>query len=794
MFESCPNCPVGPKPKVPHEMRPMSDVIFVGESPGREELYAGRPFVGPSGRLLRPIVPENTYRVSYVNTLMCSVDSVKQHLKINKTFCYDMLWAYIYEASREGTVVIPLGAVAAKALGLTKAISKLVNTSIIKRLDGPNDEVKNVLICPAFHPAYILRNEEKRKEWTSSVQAAMAQCKERKGLDIEIHTDLDSFLAVPDGTLTALDTETDGVNVVLSRAHYLSLSTDGHNCWVFKLDVVPVARLFDRLMRMKLVLAGSDFDLPILARKQSCLLEAYGDVQVAEHVLDERNSTALETLTFRYLGVPAFKAPMHSWLQENGLGPADIIKAPPEIILPYAANDAAATWLVIQKQVQKLREQNLYEYYRQEMSIQNDLIQMHLNGVHINQEYRAKLSQEYATKATGLAEKIDNWPSVLLWRINHDAKEFNPRSTKQLGEVLYGDEYEGLTCMVKTDKGTPSVSLGALHPLTEQCELIQIILDHRRTKRFLNTFIDGLLVYQMKGDTFCYPRPRLTGPRTARISMSDPNLQQLPWQSDIRAQVNSRFPKGMIIPFDYKQLELRIVAVLAKADNMLEVFANNGDIHKVMAGLIYKISPEDVTDWQRHHAKSANFGLIYGQTPEGLVKAYHMILKDARFIHDAWRAQNPKIVEWQLERQNFGLRYGYVLSPNGRRRWIDYADPGAPRKAVNSPIQSQGADICLDGMGAVAEYIRMNNMESKVILQVHDEVLVDAHPDEVERLQEVIPELATGHYDWSPIEFPIDMSIGDSWGSVKEMTYVPRRLRILDGAASMTPEQKAQTL
>lgn len=774
MFESCPDCPVNAKPLVPHQMRPMSDIIFVGESPGREEVFRGQPFIGPSGQLLRSIPDMSKYRISYVNALMCPVATVEAKIKPKKAYCYDMLWAYIYQCARDGSIVIPLGSFAVRALGLKGGITKLIDRTIIKRLEGPNDEVKEVLVCPAFHPAFILRNMGRREEWNDQVSASMTISKHRQGIDVEIHTDVESFLAIPDGSTVSLDTETDGTDLVTSKVHWLSMSNDGHNCWVFKTDEVPLAQIYMKLRQMKLDFAGSDFDLPMIHRQLGWDLISMlsGDVQIAEHVLDERRSKALEALTFRYLKVPAFKSEMHSWLQHEGKDLGGIVEAPREIVVPYAARDAATTHLVLRRQEEELKKKGLYDYYRRLVEIQQVLIRMHMSGVHVNQEYRAKLSVEYKLKSLRAYKAILDQPSVISYMADED-KEFNPGSPKQLATVLYSPEYEGLKCTKKTDSGNPSTAKDVLQTLRDKSEVAKLVFDYRKYTKFVNAFIDGLPVYGIKVngsiDTYVYPRPRLTGPKTGRISMSNPNMQQMPWESAIRNIFSSRFPNGCMITADYKQIELRVLAVLAGEERMLEIFAREGDIHLEMAAILYNLPADKVEDWQRRHAKVANFGVVYGQSIEGLAEVFGSTVDEVRAFFDAWHNRFPAIAVWQQKRQTEAMIKGIVTTPFGRVRRIDVTDSHDLRVATNSPVQSTAADIALDGMMSIQSYFDRHSWHSKIVSFIHDEILMDVHPDEKDVLLERLPSLCELDYDWSPIKFAIDVNAGNSWGEVKEM-------------------------
>jgi DNA polymerase-1 len=349
---------------------------------------------------------------------------------------------------------------------------------------------------------------------------------------------------------------------------------------------------------------------------------------------------------------------------------------------------------------------------------------------------------------------------------------FNLDSPKQLSDVLYNHlhlPFEGK----KTSTGQLSTNEDALKSLSRHHPIVEYILDYRELAKLKSTYVDTLplLVHPQTGRIHTTFRQAVAA--TGRLSSDNPNLQNIPIRTDrgkhIRKAFIPRSDEYVLLSADYSQIELRLVAELSEDENMLEAFTNKLDIHTATAAKVYNVPLEEVTKEMRYKAKSVNFGIIYGQGAFGLAENINVSRTEAKGIIENYFVQFPKVKAYMNNNIQFARENGYVQTIMGRRRYLsdinskNFTVRGfAERNAINSPVQGSAADLIKLAMINIHREFKQHGFKSRMTLQVHDELVFDAHRDEVERIKPIIYEqMVTALKTKVPIE--AEIGIGENW-------------------------------
>ncbi|MCL4119826.1 UNVERIFIED_CONTAM: hypothetical protein GTU68_046820 [Idotea baltica] len=350
-------------------------------------------------------------------------------------------------------------------------------------------------------------------------------------------------------------------------------------------------------------------------------------------------------------------------------------------------------------------------------------------------------------------------------------EEFNLSSPKQLGAILY--DKLGLPVLAKTAKGQASTAEAVLAELAEQnFELPKILMQYRRLNKLKTTYIDRLpeQINSRTGRIHTSYHQAITA--TGRLSSSDPNFQNIPIRSDEGRRIRQAFiaPKGYkLLAADYSQVELRIMAHLAQDPGMLEAFNRNADIHQITAAEIFATTCDQVTTEQRRSAKAINFGLIYGMSAFGLAKRLGISRPQAQVYIDSYFARYSNVLDYINKTKIFAQENGYVETLYGRRLYVPdvYAKnqrirKSAERTAVNAPIQGTAADIMKRAMILVDNWLSDEQLDAKVILQVHDELVLEVREDLIDIVSRKTKQLMSASAELD-IPLLVDVGVGDNW-------------------------------
>jgi len=473
----------------------------------------------------------------------------------------------------------------------------------------------------------------------------------------------------------------------------------------------------------------------------------------------------LDGLALKHLGIK--KIPT-SDLIGKGKNEITMAAVPVEKVAQYACEDADVTWRLREVFQRELREKEVERVFRvAEMPLLPVLTRMEANGIRLDV---AKL----AAIGTELEGRIEEAERLIQ---SYTDEPFNIRSTAALGKLLFEDlelhRQAGRKRPKKTAKGTGyATDEGTLQELAPYHELPQLVLTYRTLSKLKSTYLDTLPTYVNPETGRVHTSFHQTGAATGRLSSSDPNLQNIPIRSPEGRAIRKAFvpEEGWkFLSADYSQIELRLLAHLSGDEGLREAFREGQDIHRATAARIFKTPVDAVTPTLRSRAKAVNFGVIYGMGPQRLARETSVTLQEARQFIDDYFATYPAVKDFQDKTIEDARESGYVTTLLGRRRYLPDLQSGDPRifaqarnVAVNTPLQGTAADLIKLAMIHIHERLAGGGLRGRMLLQIHDELLFETPPDELQALTAMVTELMQSAM---PLEVPIvvDVGSGDDW-------------------------------
>ena len=434
--------------------------------------------------------------------------------------------------------------------------------------------------------------------------------------------------------------------------------------------------------------------------------------------------------------------------------------------LRYAAEDADITfrlWEVLK--IQLIQNDLLNFYYCVEKPLVEVIANMEINGFKINEDYLKVLSSDFSKKILLIEDKI--------FQISKE--KFNVGSPKQLGEILFSKL--GMPYGKKGKSGNFQTDVKILEKLkSEKFNIASLILDWRQFSKLKNTYCEGLLSRQNIQTTRIHTSFGMASTLTGRLSSNDPNLQNIPIKTIEGRQIRKAFiskKENFIISLDYSQIELRILAHVAQVKSLIKAFNNDEDIHNVTAMEVFQVDKDKLTNDLRRKAKTINFGIIYGISPYGLATQLDISNSEAKDYINNYFDKYPGIKEYMENTIEHCRLNGFVVTPFGRRIYIPFINDKvvtrrnfAERSAINAPIQGGAADLIKIVMPKVSDLIKKQKLKSKMLIQVHDELIFEVPKDEVNLIQKEFPEIMIGASEnFLKLDVPVkvDIGIGKSW-------------------------------
>ncbi|MBC7847425.1 MAG: DNA polymerase I [Flavobacterium sp.] len=430
-----------------------------------------------------------------------------------------------------------------------------------------------------------------------------------------------------------------------------------------------------------------------------------------------------------------------------------------EDIKEYAAEDADITFQLKQNFspiLDKAETKKLFDEI--EIPLIPVLAAMELEGINLDVPFLKSMSVEMALESNALEQKI----------YETAGEKFNLASPKQLGDILFDKLKIGGAKQKKTKTGQYATGEEILSYLEKDNPIVKDILEWRQMVKLQSTYIDALPNQVDTKTGRVHTDYMQTVAATGRLSSNNPNLQNIPIRTErgrlIRKAFIARDENYTLVSADYSQIELRIIAALSGEENMIKAFQNNEDIHRSTAAKVFNVPLEEVTKEQRSNAKTVNFGIIYGVSAFGLSNQTSLSRKEAAELIDAYYATYPKLKSYMANQVDFAREHGYVQTVLGRRRYLKdinsanmMVKSGAERNAVNAPIQGSAADIIKIAMINIHKKLTSENWKSKMLLQVHDELVFDVHNSELEKIQPMIKHEMENAFK---MDVPLDVEIG----------------------------------
>lgn len=495
-----------------------------------------------------------------------------------------------------------------------------------------------------------------------------------------------------------------------------------------------------------------------------------GDSMVAHYLLHSgERSHNLDELTRRYLGHENISI---TELIGKGKNQKTMAEVPTAKVCAYAAEDADAAWRLTNLLEADLDKSGLRKLYDTlEVPLIEVLADLEATGIRLDVPFLQRLSKDMSNRLAGLEREI------------HDlaGKEFNIASLKQLRDVLFKDLK--LPVLKRTDlSNEPSTDQETLEKLAALGHAVpKKIIEHRQVSKLKGTYVDALPALVNPETGRVHTSFNQTVAATGRLSSSDPNLQNIPARSDMGREIRQAFlphEGWVLITADYSQIELRLLAHFAGDEALRTAFAAGRDIHTEVATQIFNVKPAEVSSNQRRVAKTVNFGILYGMSAFGLAERLGIDRKEAERFIDQYFARYPKVLDYQSALLTKARKEGYVASLLGRRRKFDpsairattsyQGRNQAEREAINMEIQASAADLIKLAMLNVYRRLNVEKRQAKMLLSVHDELVFEAPPKEVEEVAKLVREEMISAMK---LEVPLDVEIaaGKNWLEVEEL-------------------------
>jgi DNA polymerase-1 len=503
------------------------------------------------------------------------------------------------------------------------------------------------------------------------------------------------------------------------------------------------------------------YDLKVLSNYNMVVKGTLFDTMIAHYLINPDMRHNMDVLAETYLNYqPVSITELIGKKGKNQLSMREIdIKEQTE----YAVEDADVTLQLKNHFTKELETGNVTKLFNEvELPLVSVLTSMEIEGININIDYLKTLS-------VALTDDIDRLEKAIYLQAG---EEFNIASPKQLGIVLF-EKLKLIDKPKKTKTGQYATGEDILSYLAKDHQIIRDIQDYRQFKKLQSTYVDALPNEINPKTGRIHTEYAQAVAATGRLSSNNPNLQNIPIRTERGREVRKAFiPRNenyVLLAADYSQIELRIIAALSQEETMMNAFKNGEDIHASTASKVFNVAIKDVTREQRSNAKTVNFGIIYGVSAFGLSNQTNLTRSEAKELIDTYYETYPKLKAYMSSLVDFARENGYVETVLNRRRYLKDINSrnavvrgAAERNAVNAPIQGSAADIIKLAMINIHKRFEQENFKSKMILQVHDELVFDAHKDELEIIKPIIKhEMENAFLMTVPLD--VEIGIGENW-------------------------------
>jgi DNA polymerase-1 len=592
---------------------------------------------------------------------------------------------------------------------------------------------------PSYH---LISTSEERKELLDLLLKQKQVCFDTETTDIDaLHADLVGF----------------SFSYKAREGFYVAVPSDFEEAK----KIISEFKPFFESKTIEKIAHNIKYDLKVLNRYEIEVSGPTFDTMIAQYLINPDVKQSMDFLANHYLGYQPIS--IETLIGKKGKSQGNMRDLAPEEVSDYACEDADITFQLKQILEPEIQKEHLKElFYHMEMPLVEVLKDIEQEGIAID----VKALQDYSKELESTLLRLDTEIKSLA------GVDFNVDSPKQLGEVLF-DHLKISSKAKKTKTGQYATSEDVLVKHEKDHPIVPLILEFRQLRKLKSTYVDPLPTMCDKVDGRIHTNFMQTVTATGRLSSNNPNLQNIPIRSEKGKEIRKAFvPRSsefQIMSADYSQIELRIIAALSGDKNMIQAFQQGMDIHTATASKVFNVPFESVTRDQRSAAKAVNFGIIYGQSAFGLSQALSISRTEAKSIIDSYFEQFGQLKSYMDSIIHVAREKGYVETIMKRRRYLPDINSAnavvrgfAERNAINAPIQGSAADIIKMAMISVQNSMKKEKVKSKMILQVHDELVFDIHVSEIALMQALVKEAMEKAINLV-VPMEVEMQLANNW-------------------------------
>ncbi|WP_412987856.1 DNA polymerase I [Pontimicrobium sp. IMCC45349] len=570
-------------------------------------------------------------------------------------------------------------------------------------------------------------------------------------------------------TSVCFDTETTDINPLVAELVGIAFSWEDKKGFYIPFpenrdeaqQLIEQLRPFFEAEHIQKIGQNLKYDIKVLAKYNIQVRGPLFDTMIAHYLINPDMRHNMDVLAETYLNYTSIS--ITELIGKKGKNQLSMRQVPVDKQTEYAVEDADITLQLKEHFEGELKDANTKKLFDElEIPLIRVLASMELEGINLDKAFLNSLSEDLNNDIKTLQTKI------------YDAagEEFNIASPKQLGIILF-EKMKLVDKPKKTKTGQYSTAEDVLSYLAKDHEIIQNVLEFRGLSKLKSTYVDALPTQVLEQTGRVHTDYMQTVAATGRLSSNNPNLQNIPIRTERGRQVRKAFiPRSedyTLLAADYSQIELRVIAALSEEETMINAFKNGEDIHASTAAKVFNVPLNEVTREQRSNAKTVNFGIIYGVSAFGLSNQTDLSRSEAKELIDTYYATYPKLREFVSKQVDFARDNGYVETVLGRRRYLKDINSrnavvrgAAERNAVNAPIQGSAADIIKIAMINIYQKLSEGNFKTKMLLQVHDELVFDVYKPELEDMKTLIKHEMENAYKMA-VPLDVDFDTGDNW-------------------------------
>ena len=565
------------------------------------------------------------------------------------------------------------------------------------------------------------------------------------------------------------DTETTGLNPLTAELVGIAFSWEaGKGFYLpFPEDFDAAKELIQELLpffendSIEKIGQNLKYDIKVLDKYGVRVRGKLFDTMLAHYLINPDMRHNMDVLAETYLNYTPVS--IESLIGKKGKNQKSMRDVPLEEQTEYAVEDADVTLQLKEHFEKELGEANTQKLFDDiEVPLLRVLAAMELEGIRLDEPFLKELSEALEKDIQRLEKDI----------YQEAGEEFNIGSPKQLGEILFG-KMKLVDKPKKTKTGQYSTAEDVLSYLAKDHKIIRDVLEYRGLTKLKSTYVDALPGQVEEKTKRVHTDYMQTVAATGRLSSNNPNLQNIPIRTERGREVRKAFiPRNedfVLMAADYSQIELRIIAALSEEETMIEAFQNGEDIHASTAAKVFNVPIDEVTREQRSNAKTVNFGIIYGVSAFGLSNQTDLSRSESKELIDTYYKTYPKLRNYMSEQVDFAREHGYVQTVLGRRRYLNGINGSnavvrgaAERNAVNAPIQGSAADIIKIAMINIYKKLSEGNFQSKMLLQVHDELVFDVHKEELDSIKKLVKTEMENAYQFA-VPLDVEIGVGQNW-------------------------------